>query len=98
MKGKEGKIYRLQKAFLCLEANSSSVEQQDQLILHQNGFNRRPNESSFYVKNNGTDFLIICLYVNDLIYCSINLKLVEEFKKKTMEEFEMIELINEVFS
>ncbi|KAH9664737.1 Integrase catalytic domain-containing protein [Citrus sinensis] len=40
----------------------------------------------------GTDFLIVCLYVDDLIYCGTNLKMVEEFKKSMLDEFEMTDL------
>ena len=50
-------------------------------------------EPSLYVKREGTrDFLVICLYVEDLIYMGTNTKMVEDFKKVMMKEFEMTDL------
>ena len=43
-----------------------------------------------YVKKGGTNnFLIVCLYVDDLIYASTNSVMVEEFKKAMIKEYEM---------
>ena len=40
-------------------------------------------EPSLYVKREDTrDFLVICLYVDDLIYMGTNRKKVEDLKKK----------------
>lgn len=36
--------------------------------------------------------LILCLYVDDLIYTGNNVEMMEEFKKSMMEEFEMTDL------
>lgn len=41
------------------------------------------------MKNEGAkDFLIVCLYVDNLIYMGIKGEMVEEFKRKMMESFE----------
>ena len=46
-----------------------------------------------YVKKSGThDFLIACLYVDDLIYVGTNADMVEDFKNSMKEEFEMTDL------
>ena len=59
----------------------------------QNGFQRSKCEPLLYVKYEGTrDFLVICLYVDDLIYMGTNIKMVEDFKKAMMKEFEMTDL------
>lgn len=51
-----------------------------------------PSEPSLYVKTEGTDFLLVCLYVDDLIYFGSNMKMLEDFKKNMMNEFEMTDL------
>ncbi|XP_022865913.1 uncharacterized protein LOC111385730 [Olea europaea var. sylvestris] len=58
----------------------------------KNGFHRSPNEPSLYVKKQDHDFLIVCIYVDDLIYTGTNIRLVEDFKRKMMNEFEMTDL------
>ena len=61
--------------------------------FHKQGFQRSKSEPSLYDKKSGThDFLIACLYVDDLIYMGTNGKMVEDFKKSMKEEFEMIDL------
>jgi len=42
-----------------------------------------------YKKVVGSDFIIICLYVDDLIFMSTSFSLVEEFKEAMKFEFEM---------
>ncbi|KAG6472814.1 hypothetical protein ZIOFF_070292 [Zingiber officinale] len=49
-------------------------------------------EPSLYVKKCDADFLVACLYVDDLIYTSTSKALLEEFKKAMMDEFEMTDL------
>lgn len=54
---------------------------------------KSPSEPLIYAKKQGTqNFLIICLYVDDLIYASSNAKMIEEFKKAMMQEYEMTNL------
>ena len=40
----------------------------------------------------GIDLILVCLYVDDLIYMGSSSKLNDEFKKKMMYEFEMKDL------
>ena len=43
-----------------------------------------------YVKDSGTvEVLIVCLYVDDLIYTSKNVVLIEDFKRLMINEFKM---------
>lgn len=44
------------------------------------------------MKKKGADFLIVCLYVDDLIYTGTNAGMVEEFQNAMMKEYEMIDL------
>ena len=61
--------------------------------LLQNGFTKSPSEPSLYIKTQGShDFLILCLYVDDLIYMGTNPRMLEDFKKAMMSKYEMTDL------
>lgn len=46
-----------------------------------------------YVKvNNSGDFLLLCLYVDDLIFTGNSSKMINYFKKSMMKEFERTDL------
>ena len=87
VKGEENKVYRLWKAFYGLKQAPRSWNSKIDRYLVKNGFHRSSSEPSFYVKKEGTDFFIVYLYVDDIIYCGTNLKMVEEFKKSMLDEF-----------
>ena len=40
----------------------------------------------------GNDFLIFCLYVDDLIYMGTNNQMLKDFKEAMMKEYEMTDL------
>jgi hypothetical protein len=57
----------------------------------KNEFVKCPYEYVIYVKIKGSyDTLIVCLYVDDLIFTGNNLKMFEDFKQAMVKEFEMI--------
>ncbi|KAG6469653.1 hypothetical protein ZIOFF_070583 [Zingiber officinale] len=60
--------------------------------LQKNGFERSLVEPSLYMQKRDADFLVACLYVDDLIYTSTSKLLLEKFKKAMMDEFEMTDL------
>ncbi|KAG6481465.1 hypothetical protein ZIOFF_058069 [Zingiber officinale] len=60
--------------------------------LQKNEFAKSSVEPSLYVKKCDADFLVACLYMDDLIYTSTSKALLEEFKKAMMDEFEMTDL------
>lgn len=51
-----------------------------------------PYEHALYIKAQNNDFLIVCLYVDDLIFTCSNPSMFDEFKKEIMKEFEMIDI------
>lgn len=53
---------------------------------------RSDNEPMLYIKKKGNDFIIVCLYVDDIIYSSSSVSLVDEFKSQMMNEFEMSDM------
>ena len=57
------------------------------------GFRRSPSETSLYIKQEKEgNILIVCLYVDDLIYTGTNPISVEKFKQSMMNQFEMTDL------
>ncbi|KAH9681306.1 hypothetical protein KPL71_026926 [Citrus sinensis] len=92
VKGEENKVYRLRKALYGLKQAPRAWNSRIDRYFVKNGFDRSSSEPSLYVKKEGTDFLIVCLYVDDLIYCGTSLKMVQEFKKSMLDEFEMTDL------
>lgn len=92
-KGKEDKVYRLKKALYGLKQVPRAWNKCIDSFFSKIGFEKCPSEHSLYVKvNNSGDILLLCLYVDDLIFTSNNPKLVSEFKRSMMDEFEMPDL------
>ena len=58
-----------------------------------NVFQRYPFEHTLYVKFiEPGDILIVCLYVDDLIFTDNNLKMIAKFRKVMVKHFEMIDM------
>lgn len=91
-KGLEEKVCHLKKALYGLKQAPRAWNSKINGYFIESGFKRSLSESSLYVKNVGNDFLVLCLYVDDLIYFGTNPNLVEEIKKNMMEKFAMSDL------
>ena len=92
-KGKKDKVYHLRKTLYGLKQAPRAWNRKIDDYFHQNGFQRSKCEPLLYVNHEGTkDFLVICLYVDDLIYMGTNMKMVEDSKRAKMKEFEMTDL------
>ncbi|GKU93614.1 hypothetical protein SLEP1_g7191 [Rubroshorea leprosula] len=91
--GSEDKVYRLKKALYGLEQAPRAWNKHVDSLFLQVGFEKCPSEHALYVKvNNSGDILLLCLYVDDLIFTGNNPTMIEDFKKSMMGEFEMIDL------
>ena len=92
-KGKEDKVYHLKNALYRLKQAPRAWNSKIDSYFQQNGFQRSPSEPSLYFKKKGMkDFLLVCLYVDDLIYECKNPEMVAEFKEAIMKEYEMTDL------
>jgi hypothetical protein len=90
MEGEESKVYRLKKALYGLKQVPRAWNARIDGYLHQNGFTKCPYEHAVYMKKNHRgEFLIICLYVDDLLYTGNNSEMFKEFKQSMFREFEM---------
>ncbi|CAL5340443.1 unnamed protein product [Camellia sinensis] len=93
IEGKETKVYKLRKALYGLKQAPRAWYSKIDGYFQQNGFLRSENEPTLYMKKEGkNDFIIICLYVDDIIYTSSSSSLVAEFKSRMMHEFEMSDM------
>lgn len=93
IKGMEEKVCHLHKALYGLKQAPRAWNSKIDGYLLQNGFIKSLSEPSLYVKTHEpNDFLILCLYVDDLIYTGTNMKMLNEFKKAMMSKYEMTDL------
>ena len=91
--GMENKVYKLKKALYGLKQAPRAWYSRIDIFLHQNGFHRSKSEPTLYLKMQELEeMLIVCIYVDDIIYTGSSKKLIENFKELMMKEFEMSDL------
>ena len=79
VKSQYNKVYKLKKSLYGLMESSRAWYGQIDLYLIKIKFNRRNNEPTLYTKTNQEGkILIVCLYVDDIIYAGS--LMLEEFK------------------
>ena len=88
----EHKVYKLKKALYGIKQAPKTWYSRIDTYFLKNRFNRSENEHTIYIKSNVNDMIIVCLYVDDLIYTSSSDLLVEEFREAMIIEFEMTSL------
>ncbi|KAH9657526.1 hypothetical protein KPL70_023114 [Citrus sinensis] len=92
VKGHEDKVLRLKKALYGLNQAPRAWNSIIDKYFQENGFTKCPYEHALYVKEKDGDILIVCLYVDDLIFTGSNPSLFEEFKRVMIKEFEMTDI------
>nr|CAD1837278.1 unnamed protein product [Ananas comosus var. bracteatus] len=92
IKDMKNKVYRLKKALYALKQAPRAWYSRIDAHFLQNGFSRIESEPTLYVKTQGTEVLIVCLYVDGLIYIGNSQKMIGEFKSHMVREFEMMDL------
>ncbi|KAL0448352.1 UNVERIFIED_CONTAM: Retrovirus-related Pol polyprotein from transposon TNT 1-94 [Sesamum latifolium] len=91
--GHEDKVLKLKKGLYGLKQAPRAWNNRIDKYFQGNGFVRCLNEYALYIKihDNG-DILLVCLYVDDLIFTGNNPSLFENFKKEMSLEFDMTDL------
>jgi len=87
------KVYKLKKALYGLKQAPRAWYSRIETYFVKVGFQKCLYEHSLFIKiGDGGKLLIVCLYVDDLIFTGNDGAMFNEFKKSMMEEFEMIDL------
>lgn len=92
MHGEEDKVYLLKKSLYGLKQAPRAWYSRINEHLLSIGFVKSLSEATLYVKHKGKKFLIVSLYVDDLLVTGDDTRLVEEFKQEMMQVFEMTDL------
>jgi hypothetical protein len=91
--GNEHKVYKLKNALYGLKQIPRAWYNRIETYFLKEGFQKCPYEHTFFIKiEDGGKMLIVCLYVDDLIYTGNNTTMFGSFKKSMMAEFEMSDL------
>ena len=92
MEGKEDKVCLLNKALYGLKQAPRAWYSRIDAHFKKMGFKRSLNEATLYIKKDESYFVIISLYVDDLLVTESNMEMLREFKKEMAEVFEMTDL------
>ncbi|CAL2260415.1 unnamed protein product [Prunus armeniaca] len=92
-RGEEKKVFKLRKALHGLKQSPRAWYSCINSYFEKNGLQKCPYKHTLYIKNNSQgSFMIVSLYVDDLIFTGNNLDMLNEFKLSMMREFEMTDL------
>ena len=91
--GNEHKVYKLRKALYGLKQAPRAWYSRIDAYFVKEGFQRCPYEHTLYIKvGDGGEMIMVCLYVDDLIFTGSNKAMLKMFKQSMMREFEMSDL------
>lgn len=91
IQSEEHKVYKLKKELYGLTQAPRAWYSHINSYLLNNSFSQSNNEPTLYVEGHQQgNVLIVCIYVDDIIY--IGNLLLNEFKEAIKREFEMIDL------
>lgn len=91
--GKKEHVYKLDKALYGLKQAPRAWYSKIDSHFLETGFERSSSEPNLYIKKNGgNELLIVCLYVDDMIYMGTNQSLIDQFKESMKKKFEMTDL------
>ncbi|CAL9024545.1 unnamed protein product, partial [Prunus brigantina] len=91
--GKEKQVYRLKKALYGLKQAPRAWYSHMEAYFAREGFQKCPYEHPLFTKSGEEgQILIVCLYVDDLIYTGNDVAMFNDFKKSMMHEFDMSDL------
>ncbi|KAA0038926.1 integrase [Cucumis melo var. makuwa] len=92
-RGEEEKVYKLKKALYGLKQAPRAWYSRIDSFFLKTGFRRCPYEHALYVKEDKYGkFLIVSLYVDDLLFTGNDKFLCDDFKNSMKNEFEMSDM------
>ena len=92
IQGNEKKVYKLNKALYGLKQAPRPWYGRLRSYLCENIFQRSEHGPTLYIKKKENYILIICIYVDDIIYMGSSQCLIDKFKLSMMSEFNMTDL------
>lgn len=91
--GKEEKVYKLRQALYELKQTPRAWYNRIDSHFVKKGFQKCPHKHTLYAKvGNRGKLLVVCLYVDYLIYIGSDIDLVNQFKLSMIKEFETSDL------
>ena len=90
--GKEDKVYKLHKALYGLKQAPRAWYAEIDTYFTQCGFIKSLSEATLYTKARGDEFMIVSIYVDDIVYTGNSNGLLKEFKEDMMVKYEMTDL------
>ena len=87
--GGENKVLRLKKALYGLKQAPRACYNHIDTYFSKEGFRKCPYEHTLYIEREGAGVLMLCLYMDDLIYTRSNVYNIGNFKKFMIVEFDM---------
>jgi hypothetical protein len=92
-KGHEHQVYKLKKALYGLKQAPRAWYSRIESYFLKEGFKKCPHEHTLFVRQmDGGKMLIVCLYVDDLIFTGNDASMFSTFKHSMMTEFDMTDL------
>lgn len=82
----KNKVFRLKKALYGLKQALRAWYSRIDTYFSNEGFRKCPYEHTLYIKRKGVGVLMVCLYVDDLMYTESDVSMIENFKKSMMVE------------
>ena len=90
--GKEGKVYKLHKALYGLRQAPRAWNEKLNKVLGELNFVKCTKEPALYQRQYKDQYLLVAVYVDDLLVAGSSIGLVEEFKRGMSSKFEMSDL------
>ena len=82
-------VYKLQKALYGLKQAPRAWYDRLSTFLMENGFERGKVDTTLFRKSSNKEFILVQIYVDDIIFGATNNSLCKEFSKLMQTEFEM---------
>lgn len=93
VQGEEMKVYKLSKALYGLRQAPRAWYSKVHKCFIDLGFERSSNEPTLYTKHQGhAHILLLCIYVDDIVYMGSSQEMLLDFKGTMMKVFEMSDL------
>jgi hypothetical protein len=92
VKNGSGMVLRLKKALYGLRQAPRAWNARLDKELLKLGFVRNPLEHAVYRRSQGTELLLVGVYVDDLIITGSSKKIIDAFKEEMMRSFRMSDL------